>query len=66
MLGADKIIPLCEILNTTPDYLLGINNVNEKEKELLNENEINVLRYFLRNVDVLKETLNKMSDEGII
>ena len=45
---------------------VGINNVNEKEKELLNENEINVLRYFLRNVDVLKEALNKMSDEGII
>ena len=45
---------------------VGINNVNEKEKELLNENEINVLRYFLRNVDVLKEALNKMSGEGII
>ncbi|QYC52346.1 repressor protein CI [Fusobacterium phage FNU_1P] len=39
-MGIDKLIPLAEVLKTTPVYLMGLENDKKEEKENINMNDI--------------------------
>ena len=39
-MGIDKLIPLAEVLKTTPVYLMGLENNKKEEKENINMNDI--------------------------